>query len=117
MKPDSLASPTLPIIYIGGTQETYEPRSSETTYNIYTRSLNVRMVYLVEAWTGDSAISDMLYDVETALRDPTIGNTADDVVFQNYRSLFDADGQPMNGIEINLMVRYRTATNAPQTRR
>lgn len=110
------AAPTLPIIYIAGQDEIYEQRAAESTWNLYWRTMTVRLLYFVEAWTPDTSISGCLYDLETALADPTLAGTVSDVVIKSSRPLYDESGVPLTGLELIAEIKYRTATNNPATR-
>jgi hypothetical protein len=111
------ASPTLPIIYIAGKDEIYEQRASESTWNLYWRTMSVRLLYFVEAWTPDTTISGCLHDLELALADPTLGSIVSDVVIKSSRPLYDESGAPLTGLELIADIKYRTASNDPTTRR
>lgn len=111
------SEPRFPIVIVGSKDETLEGRASESTWNIYVRTLSVRLLYFVETWDTGQTLSDVLHDVELALNDPTLGNTCDDLVFVSNRTLDDNDGQIQQGIEIMIQIKYRTATNDPSTRR
>lgn len=111
------ASPTLPIIYLAGKDEIYEPRAAESTWNLYLRTLTVRIIYFVEAWTPDTTISGCLHDLEFALADPTLGGVVSDIVLRSNRPLYDESGAPLTGLELIADIKYRTASNAPASRR
>jgi len=109
--------PRFPFIYLAGKDETYDSRASESTWNLYVRTLTVRILYFVESWTPDTTISGALHDIELALNDPTLGNVVDDLVFRTNRPLYDEQGQPLTGIEVTIDLRYRTSTYDPTSRR
>ena len=111
------ASPTLPIIYLAGKDEIYEQRASESTWNLYWRTMTVRILYFVEAWTPDTTISGCLHDLEFALADPTLGSVVSDIVLRSNRPLYDESGAPLTGLELIADIKYRTASNAPASRR
>ena len=109
--------PRFPLIYLAGKDEVYEPRASESTWNIYVRTMTVRILYFVESWTPDTTISGALYDLELALNNPTLGGVVDDLIFRSNRPLYDEQGQPLSGLELVVDLKYRTTTNDPATRR
>ena len=111
------ASPNLPIIYLAGKDEIYEQRASESTWNLYWRTMTVRILYFVEAWTPDTTISGCLHDLELALADPTLGGMVSDIVLRSNRPLYDESGAPLTGLELIADIKYRTASNAPASRR
>lgn len=108
--------PQHPIIIVGADSEEMTRDAQAGAVGTYDRFLKCVVQYAFISPNLDEDASRAIHDVELALRDWTVTNTAWDLEFQGYTVGAGTIAEPEVVVTFEIEIHYRTDDNAPATR-